>query len=440
MNVYGVSELKTLIKESARKRMLPCEQSDINQQIIRDHEIGFEAVLTGSGNEKILLPEDGNVVFLYRGQSQEYVPCFPTLYRQYPKPLSPAEIFVWRMRLILFRDLLDSHPLVTHFFKRHNFKLDYEGLAQHYGLATSVLDLTSNLDIALFFAMTWYDQLNDCYHAFDDGKKREGILYVFCPVRANEPSPCRIPEYLRTNITPIGLQPFLRPARQKGYALHIKQGKSTKSWAYRFKFTCEDSKEIFEKFSRGKDLWIDDPLADKTKIIKEVNTFSFKIFDRAFQEFRPKGYSKTKLKKELKQHDICLTKDCDNILFSTDECQQFIYEWNEHKGKEFCDTIGRRPWFETEEHDDDGTEAFNVKVNQKYDYRTLKMIAETELIKFVACPEGPIGAEWINYMNTPNETHRPFTKEEQQWTKVPARIENLFSKRYLTAEDYLIKQ
>ena len=66
------------------------------------------------------------------------------------------------------------------------------------------------------------------------------------------------------------------------------------------------------------------------------------------------------------------------------------------------------------------------------------MIAETELLRFLSHPDGPEGAEWINYMNTPNETHRPFTKEEQQWTKIPAHMENLFSKRYLTRDDYWI--
>lgn len=436
-----VAELRTKINDSAQKRMLPHEQSDINQKIIRDHEIGFEAVMTGKGDEKILLPEDGIFVFLYRGQSQEYVPCFPTLYRQTPRPLTTAEIFVWRMRFMIFRDLLDSHPLVKNFFKRHNFRLDYEGLAQHYGLATSVLDLTSNLDIALFFAMTSYDSKNDCYHAYDDGKEREGILYVFCPMRANEPTPGTLEEYLQSNITPIGLQPFLRPARQKGYALHIQPGKSTKSWVYRFKFSCDDSREIFEKFNSGKDLWINDPLASKTKIIKDICTFSFKLFDRTYDIFRPKGYSKTKLKKELAAQGFTLAKYAEAPVFSQEECQAFVSDWNSHAGKEFCDSIGRRPWFEIEESDNQNHDNVQIQIKKKkeYDFRTLQYIAVKEFIKLLSCPDSPEGAEWINYMNTPDETHRQFKKSEQGWQKIPANMENLFSKRYLTPEDYLIE-
>lgn len=437
--MLNVKELRSKIMECARKRMFPCEQSDINQQIVRDHEIGFEAVLTGRGDEKILLPEDGNVVFLFRGQSQEYVPCFPTLYRQTPRPLTESEIFVWRMRLILFRDLLDSHPIVAHFFKKHNFRIDYEGLAQHYGLSTSVLDLTSNLDIALFFAMTWYDSMSECYHEFDDGKDRVGILYVFCPVRDNEPTPAYIGEYLQSNITPIGLQPFLRPARQKGYAIHIQPGKSTKSWAYRFKFSCDDSKAIFEKFHSGKDLWIDDPLADKAREIKEINNFSFEIFDRTYKEFRPKGYSKTKLKKELAKQGITLMKRVRSPKFSQEECMTFISEWNDHAGKEFCDTIGRRSWFEIEDHSGVTSDVLQPRIKNKYDFRTLKLIGIREFVKLMGCPEDPDGAEWINYMNTPNETHCKFPKDDQGWIEVPAHMENLFSERFLTPEDYLIK-
>ena len=438
--VYSIPEVRKLIKESTIKRLFPCEMSDINQQILREHEVGFEAVLTGDGDEKILLPEDGSVVYLFRGQNQEYIPCYPSLYRTESRELTPAETFVWRMRLVLFKDMIDSYPIVQHFFKRHNFKVDYEGLAQHYGLLTAVLDLTSNLDIALFFATCWYDKDNDCYHPFDDGKEHEGILYVFCPLLANEPTPLCISEFMKENITPIGLQPFLRPARQKGYALHVPKGNSTKSWAYRFKFTNDDSKYYFDMFHEGKDLWISDILADKTKEIIAIKEFSFKLFDRTFEGFRPKGYSKTKMKKELKDIGISFKKDAVIVIFDEWETRDAIEKWNSGEGKTFCQMIGRRHWHE----DFDGKQQypeqgeFEVKVGQRNDYRTLKMIGETALINFLDNPDGPEGSEWINYKNLPNETHRPFNKEEQEWTYVPSKFVSLFGKNYLTEADYLI--
>ena len=438
---FSISEIKYLVKESTRKRLPPCEQSDVNQQIVLDHELGFEAVLTDNGDEKILLPEDGAVVYLFRGQNQEHIPCYPSLYRETPRPLTDSEIFTWKMRFMLFCDMLDTYPIVDKFFKRHNFKIDYEGLAQHYGLLTSVLDLTSNIDIALFFATCWYDKNEDCYRPFDAGSEHAGILYVFCPLRANEPTPLNMDDFMKENITPIGLQTFLRPARQKGYALHIPKGKSTKSWAYRFKFSNEDSLAYYDLFNGGKELWIYDILAEKTKKIVNARKFSYEVFTRTYEKFRPKYFSRTKLKKALATEGISLAKHAETFFFSEDEKNEAIQKWNNGEGKQFCDTIGRRSWYEEiDGHKTISEEKgqYNVKIGPINPFRTLKMLAENALIGMLAHPEGPDEAEWINYKNTPNETHRLFGEKEQGWTKVPGRLVNLFAKKYLKEEDYLI--
>lgn len=436
--MYSIAEIKEKINDAIVKRLPNCEKSDINRQILKDREIGFEAILTGNGDEKILIPEDGAFQFLYRGQNEEFIPCLPTLYREKPNKLSPAERFLWRMRLVVFRHLVDSHPVVKRFFKRHGFRVDYEGLAQHYGLATSVLDLTSNIDIALFFATCRYDKKSQTYKPFDDGEVHEGILYVFCPVRGNEPSPCKISEYLSQSIQPIGLQPFIRPAVQKGYALHLKEGQSAKSWAYRFKFTNEDSKHFFDLFNQGADLWINDELVDKARQVIDMTTFSRTLFDETFDEYRPKGYSKTKLKKELFKIGIKLEKTIIPILFDDVEASRIINNWNSWQGKEIANTICQRTWFEHdgETENPDVTKSINHGPRQMF--RNLRMIAEYEFLNFLVYPDGPEGAEWINYTGRPNETHKPFSKAEQQWTKVTAKMYDLFARTYLQESDWKI--
>ena len=154
------------------------------------------------------------------------------------------------MRLVVFRRLLNSHPVVKYFFQRHHFLVDYEGLAQHYGLKTSVLDLTSGLDIALFFATCQYDDASDSYYPYDDGKEHDAILYIFIPILDNEPSPSLdAGEYLNGNIRPIGLQAFPRPGVQEGYGVHIPKGGSIKCYMYHFSFSCDDSLHYYNYFT-----------------------------------------------------------------------------------------------------------------------------------------------------------------------------------------------
>lgn len=156
-----IQELADIIRKEEKNRDIRHEKTPANSKILKEKCGGtFETVITGNGQEKCLIPQVGSLHFLYRGQNQEFVPCVPSLYRGNP---SEAEIFIERMRLVVFQRLLNTHPVIKNFFNKHHFKVDVEGLAQHYGLKTSVLDLTSNLDIALFFATCWYDFDNDEY-------------------------------------------------------------------------------------------------------------------------------------------------------------------------------------------------------------------------------------------------------------------------------------
>ncbi|MCD8291582.1 MAG: FRG domain-containing protein [Prevotella sp.] len=126
----------------------------------------FEIINSGTGNGKYLMPiTPGGLHFLYRGQNKEFAPCLPSIYRNNP---SEAEIFVERMRLTIFKRMLNSHPIVTGFFRPNDYYVDEEGLAQHYGLKTSILDLTSNLNVALFFATCKYDSNSDMYSCYND--------------------------------------------------------------------------------------------------------------------------------------------------------------------------------------------------------------------------------------------------------------------------------
>lgn len=432
-----IQELINTIHNEKLKRDFLHEMTPANSMIMEKMCKGtFEAVITGKGNEKCLIPQVGTLHFLYRGQNQEFSPCVPSLYRGNP---SDEEIFVERMRLVVFKRLLNSHPVIKHFFKKQNFKVDEEGLAQHYGLKTEVLDLTSNLDIALFFATCRYDTKSDCYQYYSDNEVHEAILYVFIPFLDNEPTPSSDEKnYMNHNIRPIGLQAFPRPGVQEGYGLHIKQNESIKCYMYRFTFTSDDSKYYYEKFKKGEALWIKDKFIDKVKQIAKQTRFSFSVFNETFKEYRPSGFSATKLKKSLPK-GIELRSKVDDILFTNEEIQEIITDWNSETGSKMASIIYRKSWFE---HDGIKTDKSNTQtilgIHNRNEYRTLQRISEMQMLTIIACPDPLEGAEWKNYKNTPRPTEKS-PKDAGKWKKIPASFEELFGKPYLMEKDWKIQ-
>ena len=93
-----LQEVLTSIDEAKKARDFMKDLSPGNSMIIQEKCGGkFEAV-TINGSDKICLnPQIEGSYFLFRGQNQEYIPCYPSIYRGNP---SESQIFINRMRLM----------------------------------------------------------------------------------------------------------------------------------------------------------------------------------------------------------------------------------------------------------------------------------------------------------------------------------------------------
>jgi len=171
-------------------------------------------------------PSLANNKFLYRGQSQFFDPCVPSLFRNKDN-MAEQQFVTDIIQMDELEVLLRQHPLVQlfegGFYLLHDFfrfRVDYEGLSQHYYNNTSKLDLTSDMDVAKFFAVTWFNMGADRYEKYTG--KELGVLYYYdlAPDAFTE-RPDR--NYL---VETIGKQPFMRSGNQSGFLTRVAYGEN----------------------------------------------------------------------------------------------------------------------------------------------------------------------------------------------------------------------
>jgi hypothetical protein len=237
----------------------------------------FEKIECPDG-EYMLLPSAIDYAFLFRGQGQYYPQCSPSLYRV---KHDEVEQFVEKLRWVEFELMLRRYPEVR-FFEKNHFKIDYIGLAQHYGLCTPVLDLTSSFDVATFFAMCDYDSETDRYNPKTEEKEYIGYIYAYMCLAHYMPDTDHASNN-KQSLSVIGLQPFQRPGAQRGFSLHLDEGQHFKAYLYSFSYTKADSEKIWNYYLQGDTLWMSDLISEKTKLIKRTQTFTNEAFRLASQ-------------------------------------------------------------------------------------------------------------------------------------------------------------
>lgn len=209
-------------------------------------------------NKFVFKPSLMHNKFLYRGQAEFYSECLPSMFRDKKK-----DYFVDDMiQINELECLLKTHPLVQLFEQgfelfhdQFYFKIHYLGLAQHYYNNTHYLDLTSDMEVAKFFAVTTFNMDDDCYEKYSGNKL--GVLY-YIDLKADS---------FNNNhhiIDNIGKQPFMRSGNQSGFLISMNKGDDFNTYPdVRYVFFRHDSAitdRIFAQYNDGDKIMPDEIL------------------------------------------------------------------------------------------------------------------------------------------------------------------------------------
>lgn len=173
------------------------------------------------------------------------------------------------MRIGEFRKLMDKFQHVREWTVSDVL---YEALAQHYGLETCWQDVTTDFDVALFFATCTWDKEKGWWRPLTDAeiRKSEKTQYgmiIHMPSWYMEQRwgfsidkfgslDKGLPENL---IYPIGFQPFMRCSMQNGYGIYMRKPKPLEEdigfEKLRFRQSAELSQKVFDMMDGGRKIY-----------------------------------------------------------------------------------------------------------------------------------------------------------------------------------------
>lgn len=288
-----------------------------------------------------LKPNLKNRKFLFRGENKFNSPCKPNLFRKRTKNYF-LDSMIYGDEMIM---LILSHPLVQLLdmgIKLNGnlirFEMNLYGLLQHYYNKSNFLDLTSDINVALFFATQEYDSNSDKYSPITNNNHEAGVLYYY-NIDIDRDFKHQINN---EQLSTIGLQVFPRSGRQKGflYSLDINGDFNDipQVKAFRFKHNAQIAQEISNKMKGGEVLFPKDILQSHwcsyTKKEKIISKDAVKI-----NLTRNSGETFESIESKLKSMYQITTEDYKPAL--TEEELHKYYEAIEKESfwQDFCNQI-----------------------------------------------------------------------------------------------------
>ena len=343
---YLISELPTLLDVLDRialdEEWFLLNQGRYTGLFPTHYQEGIFETMTMPDGTTQLWPLGLRPFIFYRGESTYHPQGKPSIFRKY---MTPEMVFHERIKDCELELLMKTHPMVDifrngtmatlHDGKSYllNLSVDYHALAQHYGIATELMDLTVDKWVAAFFASTKCE--NGVYKPVNDNDSY-GVIYVMKqPLQDMLPSVS--PE--KAKIRAVGLQPFTRPGEQAGYVYRMNENQNfNKICARKIKFRHDArvSELVFSYANRSKKLFPYDLLQDKATVIKNSYRSSKDAYNLVIARYFPFTPNDT-IEEWMKVARISLQ---DNLVttFSEVERKQFFEDWKK-KEKPFYSRI-----------------------------------------------------------------------------------------------------
>ena len=233
------------------------------------HPQPYFEVMQLSDNQLVACPMP--IIPLYRGQSEIYNPCKPSLYRSI---WTKEQSFERQIQLNDFKAILQDNPQIKDLIQGE-LVVNYEALAQHYGIATNMIDMTNSPLVAAFFATTKYNPVADNYYPILHTVSR-GIIYF-------SPSGDLLNFSKRNRILPIGQEALKRPGEQRAFAMVMENNSDFNMPYLTFWHNPESSLKVWELTQGGRLLFPFDPMAEKVRIMKKYKIYSLDGLKNAYE-------------------------------------------------------------------------------------------------------------------------------------------------------------
>ena len=303
---------------------IPLVRKELYNDLLFNKSEKFSRLTMPDGTTRLV--PDNQKLFLYRGQTQYHSHCTPTLYRNNP---SEIEIFLARLQTVEFEMVLRHHPAVKDLIE-DGWYVHFPGIAQHYGIKTELLDLTSDYWTATFFAVCKYNKSDNSYKPISTSNTKYGIMY-------KSPVPILQANMSELKLDIIGLQPFLRPGLQKAYSYKLSKGEHFPAHKMLFKHSKVASKKIFEMFEGGNRILPKDPIHTKAVEIIKGHNFSSTAFQEVFNRY-PFNKDKAYYLNGLEHRKIGIINE-QPYNFSTDQIEIFKKQWKDEGKSKFYQQI-----------------------------------------------------------------------------------------------------